>query len=148
VTDPLRISFEVACSAAHAFHVWTDRIDTWWPRDHTATSIPGASIRLEKRVGGRLFEKTPNGDEHLWGTVTAWSPPERFGYTWHLRRDAADATDVDIRFVPLGERTRVDIVHSGWERLGSEGPGWRDRNQGGWSGVLPHFRAEAERIAR
>jgi uncharacterized protein YndB with AHSA1/START domain len=144
VIDPLRISVEVACSAGHAFHIWTDRIDSWWPRDHTATTMARSSICLEKEIGGRLFERTPDGQEHLWGTVTSWQPPERFGYTWHIRRDAVDATDVDIRFVPVGDRTRIDIVHSGWERLGAGGPHWRDLNRGGWDGLLPHYVAFAE----
>ena len=37
MTAPLLTSFDVACSAGHAFHVWTDRIGTWWPPDHTVT---------------------------------------------------------------------------------------------------------------
>ena len=142
--DPLRISFEVRCSVQHAFDTWTERIDAWWPRDHTATNQPGSAIVLEKRIGGRLFERTVDGVEHLWGTVTAWSPPGLFGYSWHIRRDAADATDVEIRFVPVDDRTRVEIVHSGWERLGEGGPHWRDLNQGGWDGVLPHYIAATE----
>jgi hypothetical protein len=144
VIEPLRVSFEVACSATHAFHIWTDRIDSWWPKDHTATNEAGSQIRLEKRVGGRLFEVTPDGGEHLWGTVTTWEPSNRFGYDWHIRRDAADATDVQITFTQHGAITIVDIVHAGWERLGSNGPKWKDLNQGGWDGVLPHYIAEAE----
>ena len=35
--------------------------------------------------------------------------------------------------------TRVDIVHTGWERLGADGRSWRDANAGGWNGLLPHF---------
>jgi hypothetical protein len=31
MTGPLRMSFDVACSAAHAFSVWTAGIGTWWP---------------------------------------------------------------------------------------------------------------------
>ncbi|MHC5794900.1 SRPBCC domain-containing protein [Lacisediminihabitans sp. FW035] len=142
--DPLRISFEVGCTAAHAFHIWTDRIDSWWPRNHTATNLAGSVIGLEKHVGGRLFERALDGQEHVWGTVTAWQPPERFAYRWHIRREPADATDVDIHFVPIGDRTRVDIVHSGWENLGAAGPNWRDLNRGGWDGVLPHFVTAAE----
>ncbi|MCU1481519.1 MAG: Activator of Hsp90 ATPase 1 family protein [Subtercola sp.] len=145
VIEPLRISFDVACPAAHAFRIWTDRIDTWWPRDHTATNDAESVIRLEKRVGGRLFEVTPDGEEHLWGTVTVWQPSNRFGYDWHIRRDAADATDVQISFVSHGESTTVQIVHSGWERLGANGPTWKDLNRGGWNGVLPQYIAEAEK---
>jgi hypothetical protein len=35
--------------------------------------------------------------------------------------------------------TRVEIEHRGWERLGSGGEEWRDRNRGGWATLLPHF---------
>lgn len=37
MTAPLRMSFDVACSAGHAFTVWTAGIGTWWPPDHTMT---------------------------------------------------------------------------------------------------------------
>ena len=37
MTGPLRLSFDVACSAEHAFTVWTAGIGTWWPPDHTVT---------------------------------------------------------------------------------------------------------------
>ena len=31
MTEPLRMSFDVACSAGHAFTVWTSGIGIWWP---------------------------------------------------------------------------------------------------------------------
>ena len=37
MTAPLRMSFDVDCSAEHAFAVWTSGIGTWWPADHTVT---------------------------------------------------------------------------------------------------------------
>ena len=75
-----------------------------------------------------------------WGEVTEFTPPELLAYRWHLRRDRADATDVRIRFVPVDPgRTRVDIEHVGWERLGTDGPVWRERNQQGWDTLLPHY---------
>ncbi len=139
--EPLRVSFEVECSMELAFDVWTRRFSTWWPRSHSVTGEEGLEIVLEPKVGGRIFERTAAGVEHDWGEVTLWEPPTRFGYRWHLRRDRADATDVEIRFsaAPKGI-TRVDIEHSGWERLGAEGQEWRDRNRGGWESLLPHFR--------
>ena len=78
--------------------------------------------------------------------ITRWEPPTGFGYLWHLRRDRSDATDVDIAFVDLGDdRCRLEIVHSGWDRLGGEAPAWREANKGGWAGLLPHFSAAADR---
>lgn len=138
--EPLRMSFSVDCSAEHAFRTWTERIDHWWPTDHTVSAEDGLMVVLEGRVGGRIFERTPAGTEHDWGEVTIWEPPSRLGYRWHLRSDRADATEVEIRFGADGESTRVEITHSGWERLGARATLWRDRNRGGWETLLPHYR--------
>ena len=143
--EPIRLVVELDCPAEHAFEVWTARIATWWPLDHTVTGQPGLAVILEGRPGGRIFERTPAGAEHDWGEVLAWEPPARLVYSWHLRRDRADATEVEIRFVPVERsRTRVEIEHRAWERLGAEGEAGRDRNRGGWSTLLPHYREAAE----
>jgi Activator of Hsp90 ATPase homolog 1-like protein len=143
--EPLRIELELDCAPAHAFHTWTDRLSTWWPRGHSVSGDPVAVV-LEPRVGGRIFERTSSGQEIDWGWVTTWDPPQRIGYRWHMRREPAEATDVDVRFnsTPDG-RTRLEIVHSGWERLGAEAEAWRDANRGGWDGLLPHFTAACDR---
>ena len=143
--DPIRLTFDVRCRPDHAFEVWTGRISAWWPADHTVSGETDALVVLEPRAGGRIFERTPGGIEHEWGEVTIWEPPARFGYLWHLRRDRADATEVEIRFVDAGEgTTRVEIEHRGWEALGAEAETWRDRNSGGWATLLPWFVAAAE----
>jgi uncharacterized protein YndB with AHSA1/START domain len=140
VIEPIRLSFEVACPVDHAFEVWTGRIATWWPLDHTVSAAADLRVVLEGRPGGRIFERLASGAEHDWGEVTVWEPPRRLGYTWHLNRDRSDATDVDIRFLPIGDAaTRVEIEHRSWERLGAEGEPWRDRNRGGWATLLPHY---------
>jgi uncharacterized protein YndB with AHSA1/START domain len=140
VIEPIRLSFEVACPPDRAFDVWTADIDRWWPADHTVTGTDDLLIVLEPRAGGRIFERTPGGIEHDWGEVTIWEPPARFGYLWHLRRDRADATEVEITFVAADERrTRVEIEHRGWERLGAIAEEQRDRNRGGWATLLPQF---------
>ena len=138
--EPIELAFDVQASADHAFAVWTQDLGRWWPVDHTATGEDGLIITLEPRVGGRIFERTRDGRESDWGEIVVWEPPRRFVYRWFLRRTSAEATEVEIRFVPTaGDATRVEIEHRGWERLGSEGPSWRDRNRGGWDGLLPHF---------
>jgi hypothetical protein len=140
VIEPLRLSFVVECSAEHAFRVWTARIDAWWPADHTVTGDAEAAVVLEERVGGRIYERGPDGTEHDWGEITVWEPPTRLGYLWHLRRDRSDATDVEIRFIEQADGTTlVDISHDGWERLGIEGRPWRERNLAGWQTLVPHY---------
>lgn len=140
--EPLRLDLEVDRPAPHAFEVWTEDIGRWWPADHTTTGEPGLTVVLEPRVGGRIFERTTDGREFDWGEILVWEPPARFVYTWHLRRSREDATEVEIRFVATSAHaTRVEIEHRGWERLGSDGPTWRDRNRGGWDTLLPHYLA-------
>lgn len=140
MTGPLTLAFEVGCPPDRAFALWTGRIDTWWPSDHTVTGRRDLTVVLEERLGGRIFERTPDGDEHDWGEVTLWEPPDRLGYRWHLGGDRSDATDVTIRFVPRGPAaTRVEIEHRGWERLGATGDEWRTRNRQGWESLVPHY---------
>jgi hypothetical protein len=139
VTAPLRLAFDVACSVEHAFDVWTNRIDLWWPSDHSVSGEPGVRVFLQGTVGGRIYERTTDGTEHDWGQVTAWTPPGRLAYRWHLRRDRCDATEVEVRFVAQGpDTTRVEIEHRGWEQL-ADGPQWRERNLAGWQLLLPHY---------
>lgn len=139
--EPLRLSFDVEAPQDHAFDTWTRAIGRWWPADHTHTGRADLQIVLEGRVGGRIFERTPDGQEWDWGEVTAWEPPARLVYLWHLKRDRAEATEVEIRFVSLADdATRFDIEHRGWKVLGAEGQTWRDRNLGGWATLLPHYR--------
>lgn len=138
--SPLRISFEVACSAEHAFETWTSRIGSWWPRDHTVSGDSDILVVLEAGVGGRIFERTGGGVEHDWGVVTVWDPPHRLCYKWHIGRDAEAATDVEVCFVSQGAHdTRVEVEQRGWERLGEAAGAWRDRNRVGWETLLPHF---------
>jgi uncharacterized protein YndB with AHSA1/START domain len=138
VTEPIRIEFEVACSPAHAFDTWASKTSMWWPRSHSMSSAPGLVVTFESRPGGRIYERTPDGTEHDWGEVLAWEPPRRLAYLWHLGTDRSRATEVDISFTGGGDAgTTVTIVHRGWERLGADGPAWRQRNLGGWSGLLP-----------
>jgi uncharacterized protein YndB with AHSA1/START domain len=145
VIHPLRLSYELSCSADHAFDVWTTRIADWWPKGHSTSGDPGAAVVLEPREGGRIFERTIDGTEIDWGVITEWGPPRRLGYTWHIGRDATQATDVLLTFVHLGDGTsRLDIVQTGWERLGADGQSFREANSAGWGGLFPSFCAAAE----
>ena len=143
--EPLRLSYEIHCPVEHAFEVWTTRLSSWWPKGHSASGNPDTLVVFEPRLGGRIFERTPDGSEIDWGEVTVWSPPHVLGYLWHIARDRSDATTVELTFVDVGDgTTRLDIVHSGWERLGAEGPVWREANTNGWGALMPRYLAAAQ----
>ena len=138
--EPLRLSFEVRCSAERAFEVWTRETTMWWPDDHTALGEPGSEVVFEPGAGGGVYEVTAGGQRIDWGQVLVWDPPRRLAYLWHLRADRADATEVHIEFLPLDAATsRVEIEHRGWEHLGAGGPERRDANRRGWAGLTPFF---------
>jgi uncharacterized protein YndB with AHSA1/START domain len=144
VTEPLRLSYEIACPAPHAFDVWTTRLSTWWPKGHSSSGDPSTSVALEPRHGGRLFERTSDGREIEWGRVTLWDPPSRLSYTWHIGREPAEATNVELTFVALDDATtRLDIVHAGWENLAADAQAYREANAGGWNALMPNFVAAA-----
>lgn len=145
MSEPLQITLDVSCSPEHAFHVWTSRIGTWWPADHTLSGAPEAII-LENRAGGRIYETSADGAEHDWGVVTLWDPPRALGYTWHLGTTPARATRVLITFEPVPSDddaaavgTLIRIDHSGWEAWGLEAAMGRSRNLTGWQSLLPHY---------
>jgi uncharacterized protein YndB with AHSA1/START domain len=139
--EPLELTFTVDCSVEHAFDLWARRTSLWWPNGHSVSAESGLTVTFEPRAGGRIYERTPGGDEHDWGEVLVWEPPNRLAYLWHLRFDRSDATQVEVAFEPASEGTAVTIVHRGWERLGAAAEERRERNRRGWSGVLEHYRA-------
>ena len=145
MSEPLELGFTVDCAPEDAFELWARRTTMWWPSGHSVSADPGLTVTFEPHVGGRIFERTPDGAEHDWGEVLAWEPPGRLAYLWHLRFDRSDATHVEVTFEPDGERTAVRIVHSGWERLGAKGEERRERNRRGWAGVLEPYRAACAR---
>jgi uncharacterized protein YndB with AHSA1/START domain len=139
--EPLEIEFDVHCPPRLAFEVWTTRIASWWPKSHTVSGESDVEVVLEARAGGRIYERSSSGGEHEWGEVTAFEPPDRLAYLWHIRRDRADATQVEITFSAQGEAgTRVRIEHRGWERLGADAESWRDRNNAAWGSLLSEYR--------
>jgi uncharacterized protein YndB with AHSA1/START domain len=112
-------SVTVEAPPEHAFRVFTEEIGAWWPlRTHAVDTDDAETVVFEPYVGGRLYERVRGGEEHDWGTVVAWEPPERLGYTWHPGRGAETAQEVEVTFTAEGRSTRVDVRHWGWEKLG------------------------------
>ena len=143
--EPLRLSFEIACPSDHAFAVWTTRMGSWWPKGHSTSGDPRTAVMLEPRLGGRIYERTSDGRRIEWGEITRWDPPRSLAYRWHIGRERAQATLVELSFVDKGDgTTRLDVVHSGWEQLGADAVAYRDANTNGWQTLLPSFVAAAE----
>lgn len=116
---PVRRTVEVRWDQAAAFHRFTDAIATWWPmRTHSVGQDRTERIVFDGRVGGEIYEVQRGGGRSVWGTVTAWEPPQRVAFTWHPGTSPDTAQQIEVRFVPVPDGTRLELTHSGWERLG------------------------------
>jgi uncharacterized protein YndB with AHSA1/START domain len=142
----LRKSVVVPRSPEDAFRLYTERMATWWPlRTHSVALEDAATVVAECREGGRIYEVTRSGEEHLWATITLWAPPTRLEYDWYPGRSADTAQQVAMRFDPEGDGTRVSIEHTGWERLGDSAAEQLESYDTGWDFVLVECYARASR---
>jgi uncharacterized protein YndB with AHSA1/START domain len=143
----IRRSIHVNATPERAFDVFTRGIYSWWPlethsigamRDNTRPQ----ELHLELRERGRFYEVT-NGQEHSWGRVLTYDPPNRIVIEWHVNPENPP-TEIDVTFTPEDGGTRVDLVHSGWERYDDPTHATRDGYdaQDGWTTVVARY-AEA-----
>jgi uncharacterized protein YndB with AHSA1/START domain len=149
----VRRSVTVDRSVEEAFRVFTDGIASGWPLDsHSLASgredVTAETVVLEARAGGRLYERMSDGKEGYWGTITSWEPPRRVVISWKVDPDAAAPTEIEVTFSPDGERTRVELEHRGWERLGEQARAARDGYDGGWKTVLGRYASAFEEGVR
>ena len=133
----VRKSVVVDAPSDHAFRVFTEGIATWWPLPtHSLQGENAETVEIEPRLGGGVVERWADGHAN-WGEVTAWEPPSRLAFTWHLG-NLEKPTQVEVTFVEEAGRTRVELVHSGWEAL-EDGA---EKSQGytqGWAMILERY---------
>jgi len=133
----LRKTLVVAATRERAFEVFTAGVGGWWPMaTHSTGKELVEAVVIEPREGGRFYERLQDGTENDWGVVTAWEPPERFASTWHPGYDEAEAQNLDVRFSPEGDGTRVELVHTGWERRGAKAEQILRDYDSGWDYVF------------
>jgi hypothetical protein len=57
-------------------------------------------------------------------------------FIWHPSRDESEAQDVEVSFIAEAGATRVELVSTGWERLGAKAHRQRKGYSIGWGAVL------------
>ena len=136
--SPIIKTIEVDRPLDEAVKLFTAQMGQWWPL--ASHSVGGDDARwcgIEGWVGGRVYERSNTGEEHLWGTVTDWQPSRGVTFTWHPGQPADPATEVELRFSAVSEtRSRVVLIHRNWQRLGDRAETVRGRYADGWDLVL------------
>jgi uncharacterized protein YndB with AHSA1/START domain len=147
---PVRKSIRVNASQTHAFEVFTSGIGRWWPRKKSIGKPPMKAAVIEPRLGGRWYELGEDGSQADVGKILVWEPPQRFVVSWDInsqwKPDTAVSSEVEVRFVADGPNaTLVELEHRKFERMGAQaGASMRKDVDGGWPGMLEHFKKEAE----
>jgi uncharacterized protein YndB with AHSA1/START domain len=151
---PVRKSITVKASPERAFQVFTEGVDTWWPRTHHIGKSPMKQCIIESRAGGRCYSEQVDGTDCDWGRVLVWEPPRRFVLAWQITHtfgyepDLAKASEVEVRFTPVANgATRVDLEHRHLERHGAGAAAMRAAidSPNGWTTILQLFAGAAEK---
>jgi uncharacterized protein YndB with AHSA1/START domain len=148
-TEAIKRSVTVDCSVEHAFVTFTDRIHEWWPLGKHSiewyeSGSPAETVIFQGGAGGQVYERTTKGEELKWADVVAFEPPHRFVLAWNPSREQDEPrTEIEVTFTDEGGKTRVDLEHRGWERLGARAGEAREGYSQGWESVLASFAGTA-----
>lgn len=144
----------VKCSREHAFKIFNERYDLWWPKMHKIGKADFKTAVVEPKAGGRWYEVGVDDSTCEWGKVLAYEPPARVVLAWHTQPnwehdpDPNHASRVEVTFTDLGNgQTRVELVHS---ELDKHGAGWQEMQKqlsSGWPGIVESFAQAAEKAA-
>jgi len=145
-TAPVKRSVVVQADPQRAFTAFTSNMASWWPPSHTIGGSQQPEVVLERRPGGRWYERSPEGAECEWGKVLVWDPPGRLVLAWQLnglwKYDPTLITEVEITFTAVASgETRVDLEHRNLERFGEHATRVHDAVGGdrGWLGILKTY---------
>ncbi len=143
---PIKRELSVKTSAARAFAIFTDGIDSWWPRGHHIGKSPMKRTLIEPREGGRWYSISEDGSECDVGRVLTWDPPKRLVLSWNITAkwefDPSFVTEIEVLFNQTAPKeTVVTFEHRLLERYGAPAPEMRERMnaQEGWHVTLDNF---------
>jgi uncharacterized protein YndB with AHSA1/START domain len=138
----IRKTLTVDASLETAFETFTKRMGDWWPRGAYTVFDDRVAVVFEEEAGGRVYERSPKGEEADWADVLAWEPPRRFVLRWRVNPEGGP-TEVEVRFTPENGATRVDLEHRGWDQVGDADG--RAMYASGWDTVLGGYSAAFNR---
>ena len=134
-------TIDLECGIEHAFHVFTSKVDLWWPRGHRKNR--DGALRLDAVAGGALIDRAPDGSEWTMARVTEVEPPTLLVLDWYPGSPAAP-TSVEVRFSPSPEGTTITVTH---RPLRASATIWPQRVAlftAGWDAVLPALKSHIE----
>jgi uncharacterized protein YndB with AHSA1/START domain len=120
MTSAVLVALRVPADPARAFAAFTEDIALWWHPGALFQVTPrgDGTLAFEPGAGGRLFTTLAGGREFEIGRVQVWEPGQRLVFTWRQASfTTGQTTEVDVRFEPVGDETRVSIEHRAWDTI-------------------------------
>ncbi len=138
--EPVEKQIKVVLDQENAFRLFTEGLNKWWPlATHSVGEEQVETCVFEGHVGGRIYEVMKDGSQAEWGKVLVWKPFRKVVFTWYPGRKPDTAQEVTVTFSEITGGTQVDLVHTGWEKLGEKAKSGRDGYSFGWEFVLANY---------
>jgi uncharacterized protein YndB with AHSA1/START domain len=137
--EVVRKTITVDCAVEEAFRIFTADAISWWPVQTHSIHETVREIVFEGEAGGEVYEISTDGQIGHWATILEWDPPGRLVLAWNILGADDSPTEVEVRFLPEGSGTRVELEHRAWEGLGEGAATKRDNYDSGWDFVLGKY---------
>jgi uncharacterized protein YndB with AHSA1/START domain len=138
VDEILTRTISLNCSVEHAFDVFTDKVDLWWPRGHRKHR--DGALRLDRDA---LIDRSPDGSEWTMATIAEIDPPSLLRLDWYPGSSGAP-TAVEIRFAGDDSRTEIVVTHRPLLETKSNWPQRVELFEHGWNTVLSALKSFIE----
>ena len=154
--EPVRKSIRVKASTEKAFRIFTQEMDTWWPRTYHIGSSPMKRVVVEGKSGGNIYTEQEDGTVCPWASVRTWEPPNLFVMVWQVSPEwqyepnVERCSEVEVRFTPVDDGTTlVELEHRGIQKHAGACVRMREQvnAESGWGSLLTMFAEKAGGLA-
>lgn len=119
----VQVALRVAGTPERAFEVFTRDVALWWRPNGLFRFTPRSPgvIGFQGEAGGRFVETLADGKVFEIGRIRDWTPGRRLVFGWRCAGFGPDmVTEVEVLFEPVGDETRVTVIHRGWDMVPAE----------------------------
>lgn len=117
MSSRILVALRIAAPPEVVFDAFTDDIALWW-RPNTLFSFTPRSPGVMAFEDGRLVERLASGRVFEVGKVRVWERGARLVFGWRQASFAPGMdTEVEVRFEPADEGTRITVEHRGWDSV-------------------------------
>ncbi len=146
MNDPINKTLTVPLNTKDAFALFTQEIDTWWPKGTHSVKGAKTKISFAGHKDGEIIETDDEGQTHLWGTIIAYDPGRYLAFSWHPGRPPQEATVVTVTFTQTPDGAQCDLSHGGFDILGPTADAISTSYLHGWDMVLGCYTAAANTV--